>query len=146
MNIEVDADGFANCPDCGERVNCGTVGISIITPRHKEMSENMGKGKAQKSLPKPTPMPSTVASRSSQVHGIEIPAIGNDDGGRLGLDPEPEWLVALSMEQHEWKYRRWWKTYPSVLKNDRLAQLSVNPSDHDDPSLDDALREEVLNS
>jgi len=59
LYIELDADGFATCPDCGERVNCGTVGISIITKQHrgtkkclktKEKHDKKEKGEVQKSL------------------------------------------------------------------------------------------------
>jgi hypothetical protein len=85
----LDVDGFATCPDCGERVNCGTVGISIITKRHRgtkkclktrDKRDKKEKGKVQKSLlafmrPKPTLVPSTVASTDSQVHGIGNPPI-----------------------------------------------------------------------
>ena len=156
-------------------MNCGTVGISIITKRHrgtkkclntKEKRDKKGKGKVQKSLlafmrPKPTPVPSTVASTSSQVHGIEIPAIGNDDHRlELDLDPEqPAGDATLSMERVSNKNGSGFvarlqamvesipESVPEGLENDRLAQFSVNPQIHDDPSLDaDGLWEEVLNS
>jgi hypothetical protein len=160
----LDANGFATCPDCGERVNCGTVGISIITKQHcgmkkclktKEKHDKKKKEKVQKSLlalmrPKPTLVPSTVASMASQVHGIGNPAI-HDNGGRLDLDPKPVWPaggVALSMERVSNKNGSKFimklqamvenlpESVPEGSMNDRLARFSVNPQDYDDPSLD----------
>ena len=32
---EIDDEGFVTCPDCGVRVNCGTVGISNLMKRHR---------------------------------------------------------------------------------------------------------------
>ena len=26
----LDAEGFATCPDCGSRVNCGTIGLANL--------------------------------------------------------------------------------------------------------------------
>ena len=78
------------------------------------------------------------------------------------MDPEPEWPAqdaALLMEHGASKNGSEFvarlqtmvenipKSVPEGLENDRLAQFSVNPQDHDDPSLDvDGLLEEVLNS
>jgi len=110
---------------------------------------------------KPTPVPSTVASTASQVHGIGNPAIC-DDGGQLDLNPEPVLPagdIAVSMERVSNKNGSEFitklqamvenlpKSVPEGSMNDRLARFSVNPQDYDDPSLDaDGLWEEVLNS
>jgi len=156
-------------------VNCGTVGISIITKRHrgtkkclstKEKRDRKAKGKVQKSLlafmcPKPTPVPSTVTSASSQVHGIEILTIGKG-GDSLELDPKPEYpardavlsTVRVSTRNGSEFVARLQAmvenipmSIPEGSDNDRLARFSVNPRDYDDPSLDaDGLWEEVLNS
>jgi hypothetical protein len=75
---EIDHDGYATCPDCGMRVNCGTVGISNLTKRHrgtkkclelKMRRDKKGKGSIQRSLltfmkPKPTLVPPMVTGNS----------------------------------------------------------------------------------
>lgn len=33
--IKIGRDGYADCPDCGARIHCGTVGIANITKRHQ---------------------------------------------------------------------------------------------------------------
>jgi positive regulator of sigma E activity len=30
----LDAEGYAECPDCGARIHCGTVGIQNLEKRH----------------------------------------------------------------------------------------------------------------
>ncbi|KAF8805025.1 hypothetical protein BYT27DRAFT_7105589, partial [Phlegmacium glaucopus] len=31
----LDADGYAVCPDCSTRINCGTIGLANLEKRHR---------------------------------------------------------------------------------------------------------------
>ncbi|KAG6843636.1 hypothetical protein H0H93_000460, partial [Arthromyces matolae] len=72
----LDGEGYAVCPDCYARINCGTAGLSNLNLQHRgtakcrataaKRDKNMKTRKNQSILtfmkPKPIPVPSTVAS------------------------------------------------------------------------------------
>jgi hypothetical protein len=33
----LDADGYALCPDCNSRINCGTIGLANLEKHHRGM-------------------------------------------------------------------------------------------------------------
>lgn len=85
----VDADGYAECPDCGKRIKCGPGGIPNLDKRHRgtgvcnkarEKRDKSG-GKKMKDASifsflrkKPAPVPSTVSAPPL----IQLPLPRND--------------------------------------------------------------------
>ena len=81
----LDAEGYAICPDCDSRVNCGTVGLANLEKRHrgtkicKEMQQKRDKEAKKKKdgnilgflKPKATSVPSTVNS-PAPVHTYKL--------------------------------------------------------------------------
>jgi hypothetical protein len=82
----LDAEGYAECPDCGARIHCGTVGIQNLEKRHrgsktclesKAKRDKNAKTKKNGTLfsffnrPKPSLVPSTVPS----VPLVQSPAL-----------------------------------------------------------------------
>jgi len=73
----LDAEGYAICPDCDSRINCGTIGIANLEKRHcgkkicKAMQQKRDKEAKKKKdgnilsflKPKATSVPSTVVSQ-----------------------------------------------------------------------------------
>ena len=81
----LDADGYAVCPDCDSRVNCGTVGLANLEKRHrgtkicKEMQQKRDKEAKKKKngniinflKPKAASVPSIVNS-PAPVHTCKL--------------------------------------------------------------------------
>ena len=75
--IVLDGDGYAECPDCGTRIHCGTVGVQILKKQHqgskicleskakRDKNANLKKNGTLLSFfnwPKPSLVPSTIPS------------------------------------------------------------------------------------
>ena len=80
----LDAEGYAVCPDCDSRVNCGTIGLANLEKRHrgkkicKAAREKRDKAKKTKDRtilsflkPKAAIIPSTVSSQEP-VHSYKL--------------------------------------------------------------------------
>ena len=80
----LDAEGYAVCPDCGSRVNCGTIGLANLEKRHrgkkicKAAQEKRDKSKKSKDRtilsflkPKAAIIPSTAGSQVP-VHNYKL--------------------------------------------------------------------------
>jgi hypothetical protein len=171
---EIDNDGFATCPDCGMRVNCGTVGISNLMKRHrgtkkclelKARRDKKGKDMVQGSLlafmkPKPTLVRPMVAGASS-IQSNTIPATANtpsqwdfedmDDYGQAHLmSLESGFGPINGGSQFIKKLEALVKQIPETIsegsENDRLAPFSDNPRNQDVSDLEgDELWEANLN-
>ena len=82
IQLVLDTEGYAECPDCGSRIHCGSVGLANLEKRHRgkkicretkaKRDKNM-KAKKNGSLltffnhPKATSVPSTIL-RIQPVH------------------------------------------------------------------------------
>jgi hypothetical protein len=91
----LDAEGYALCPDCDSRVNCGTIGLANLEKRHRgtkacktAQAKRDKKAKSRKDgtilsflKPKVTTVPSTVSSQAP-VHSYKL-AVTMYVGGRL---------------------------------------------------------------
>ncbi|GLB44007.1 hypothetical protein LshimejAT787_1501910 [Lyophyllum shimeji] len=100
----LDAEGYAICPDCGMRVNCGSVGLPNLDKRHRgtkvclkrqATQAQAGKGKKNASImsflrPKPVPVPSTVTA----------PALVGGAGASLLSEPAREAEEILLAPSH----------------------------------------------
>ena len=173
QTIEIDNEGLAICPDCGARVNLGTVGLSNLTKRHrgtkkclelKAKREKKGKEKVQGSLltfmkPKPTLVPSTVES-IPLVPNTRIPMSDPTDlQSLLEFEPAdnktsdfattqkpPVNKRSRFIEKLESMVKRIPNTVPEGSENDRLALFGGNPRNQDITGIDaDELWEANLN-
>ena len=113
----LDADGYAQCPDCGTRIHCGTVGLANLEKRHRgkkicletkaKRDKNM-KTKKNRTLlsffnqPKTSLVPSTIPA----IQPVLSPALPQEENT---LAKYPHWdqsprrlkLPALSRESKE---------------------------------------------
>jgi len=172
---EVDHEGYAICPDCGMRVNCGTVGISNLTKRHcgtkkclelKARQDKKGKSMAQGSLltfmkPKPTMVPPMVKG-TSLIQSNTIPASFSnsttlpewefeerDDNGGVAsvlVENKPTNGRSQFITKLEGLIRRLPVNIPEGAENDILAPFGDDPRNQDVSNIEgDELWEANLN-
>ncbi|PPQ82822.1 hypothetical protein CVT26_008090 [Gymnopilus dilepis] len=166
----LDADGYAICPDCLTRINCGSVGLPNLELRHRgkkvcqsnrEKRDKAAKKTKNQSIlsfairPKAQPVPSTVIT-APVVQGeklapvvlssITLPLPSKESSSDLtttghNLD-NSDFLVRFFDT-----IRRLPSDVPEGKEYDILAIFAGNPAQHDDPSLTaDDLWETSLNS
>jgi hypothetical protein len=166
----LDAEGYAICPDCDSRVNCGTIGLANLEKRHrgkkicKAAQEKWDKAKKGNNgtilsflKPKAAIVPLTV-SRQLPVHSYKLalqsdmsPTISTtypqDKVGSLKALPAsgPNFNNLIEILQN--LVRNLPESIPEASEFDRLAVFGGIPKDFDDPALDaDDLWETTLNS
>jgi hypothetical protein len=159
----VDAEGFVECPECGEKKRAGAAGFGNIQRNHvgskicrdtaakRKKGENKMKntsllGFFQRGRPKP--VPSTVTSSPvSQITSLPLP-LSLESPSVVEAQPPKQTMHAGSgfLHQLEQISNTLPSTIPEATPTDLLAQFS-NPAAYDNPDISsDDLWEEVLNS
>jgi len=162
----IDAEGYAVCPDCDIRINCGTVGLANLEKRHRgkkvckaapdkrdkkvKKKQNGDIGTILSFLkPKAAIVPSMVGSRAP-VHGTES---GSQRSARLMISPTiPEDKATSSEAQPDAPdtgpiidniidtlknlVDNLPDCVPKASESDRLAVFGGSPEEFDDPILD----------
>jgi len=169
----LDANGFAICPECYSRINCGTAGLAnLVLHRGKgtckkaqEKRNKEGKKKNMsilsfmtKPTTKRTPIPSTV-NRSEPIHSQKLPTATSATISTYLAAPctaevsaststsisEP--VASNFLEKLYYLVSNLPDTIPEATNYDKLAVFAGNPAKYDNPSLDgDDLWETSLNS
>ncbi|KAF8967518.1 hypothetical protein BDZ97DRAFT_1903384 [Flammula alnicola] len=164
--LQGDNGPYAVCPECGNDVPLGLVGISNLTKRHigtkkcQKIKETRDKGtkKLNSSLldffrpgaAKKTLIPSTVAPSTP----LPIPETSNKIESASSIESHPVSLSPVSgapvvrdfLETLQHLIRSLPDTVAEASDYDDLAIFEGNPEDFDDPSLNaDELWETVLN-
>ncbi|KAJ7814764.1 hypothetical protein B0H14DRAFT_3746965 [Mycena olivaceomarginata] len=147
--IVLDAEQYAICPDCKERVHCGPSGIQNLLKRHR------GKGpckeaqakKAKKSLkdsqisaffrPKPTPIPSTVVAPAPvRVFAKSAPApvvpLPLNRSRPFSEPPRPRFTPGSLLGRLEAAIKILPPTVQEATDSDALAAFGRDPSQYVD--------------
>ena len=168
----LDAEGYAICPDCDSRVNCGTIGLANLEKRHrgkkicKAMQQKRDKDTKKKKdgsilsflKPKAANVPSTVNS-PAPVHSYKLATHSPDDAipsvstsSTTGQTDTPtfEPISGPISDSFIKMLRNLVKDLPESVPEasefDRLAVFGQNPNEFDDAALDsDELWEKTLN-
>ena len=165
----LDTEGYAECPDCGAKIHCGTVGLKNLEKRHqgskicletKAKRDKTAKLKKNGSLltffnrPKPMLLPSTISGRQL----VQSPALPQGKGSTsaahaqgLGDQQAPIPIVTHSgtstfIEMFIDLAKNLPETIPEASDNDKLAEFGGDPANFDDMAVDkDQLWEEEIN-
>ena len=162
----LDAEGYAQCPDCGTRIHCGTVGLANLEKRHrgkkicletKAKRDKSAKTKKNGTLlnffnqPKPSLVPSTVPV----VQPVSSPALPREKTANTkmavvaqerhvpvvkqpGVSPFVKKLINLATKLPQ--------KIPEASYNDKLAEFGQNPANFDNKTFNhDDLWEEEIN-
>jgi len=168
----LDADGFAICPECYSRINCGTARLANLSLHRgkgtcKKAQEKHNKEGKKKNmsilsfLKKPTtetiPIPLKV-NHSKPIHSRKLPVATNRTiPTRLAAPCAEEVSTSTLASSFEPVTSNFLKTLHHLISNlpdtipeatdyDKLAVFSGNPAQYDDLSLDgDDLWETSLN-
>jgi hypothetical protein len=161
----LDAEGWAVCPDCLTRINCGPSGLGNLEKQHrgtkicKEKQARLNKEAKKKrdgnilsffNKPKAAPVPSTV-SHSKPVQSYKMPpAVSQAPAPKRAtihaLKPVPKPIITDDfLEKFHNLIQRLPESIPEASEYDKLAFLSGNPADHDNPSLKGDELWEVVN-
>jgi len=139
----LNADGFAICPECYSRINCGTAGLANLAlhrgkgtcKKAQEKRSKEGKKKnmsilsfLKKPMTKSTPIPSTV-SHHEPIHSRKLPTATSAIIPSYLADPCTEDELAFASTSLP-------DTIPEATEYDKLAVFAGNPAKYDDPSLD----------
>jgi hypothetical protein len=103
----LDTEGYAECPDCGNKIHCGTVGLANLEKRHRgtkiclETKAKRDKNVKMKkngslltlfSQPKPMLVPSTVSTilpiQSQALLQVVMFRLGPEAGSRAKTGPK----------------------------------------------------------
>ena len=162
--IVLDADGYAECPDCGTRIHCGTVGLQNLEKRHRgskicleskakrDKNANLKKNGTLLNFfnrPKPSLVPSTIPS----VPLVQSPALPRErapdtvatqgvahipSNTPLGISPFVKKLSNLAKNLPD--------TIPEASDSDKLAEFGQDPANFNDKMFDkNDLWEEEIN-
>ena len=142
----LDAEGYAECPDCEARIHCGTVGLANLEKRHrgtktcletKAKRDKNAKTTRNGSLltffnrPKPSLVPSTI----STVQPVQSLALAqekepNSKSATVALgDGQPQApiitrpRVSLFLEKFDYLAKNLPHTIPEASDSDRLAEI-----------------------
>ena len=168
----LDAEGYAICPDCDSRVNCGTIGLANLEKRHRgkkickaaqqKRDKEVKKKKDGNILsflkPKAASVPSTVNS-PAPVHSYKltthsanntVPAASTTAMQDETVSPMFKPVAGPISESFIKTLRNLVKDLPASVPEasefDRLAAFGRNPKEFDDEALDtDELWETTLN-
>ncbi|KAF8176089.1 hypothetical protein BJ912DRAFT_1033585 [Pholiota molesta] len=159
--ISIDADGYAECPDCRTRIHCGSVGIANLEKRHrgsqtcraakaKRDKEGGSKKKTSTLLSffgrsaRPTATPSTLRP-PAPVHNQKIPGPPPSVPKAVQMPATPPDIRTFVEKLHD-LINDVPDHIPEASEYDALAIFAGNPQDMDNAELDaDELWEEVLN-
>ena len=134
----LDAEGYAVCPDCDSRVNCGTIGLANLEKRHRgkkickaaqQKRDTEAKKKKDGNIlsflkPKATSVPSTVNS-PAPVHNYKL-AISK---------PVSEPISDSFIKKLRDLVRDLPTSIPEASELDILAVFGRNPKEFDDAAL-----------
>jgi hypothetical protein len=167
----LDAEGWAVCPDCLTRINCGPSGLGNLKKQHqgtkvcKETQARLSKkGKKKRdgnilsffTKPKAAPVPSTV-NHSKPVQSHTLPpaaspsAISNAHWQAPApttipvLKPVLEPIISDFLAKFHNLIERLPDSIPEASEYDKLAIFAGNPAAHDNPSLEGDELWEVVN-
>ena len=167
----LDTEGYAVCPDCDSRVNCGTIGLANLEKRHRgkkiceaaqQKRDKEAKTKDGNILsflkPKATSVRSTVNS-AALVHSYKlathlaidaIPTASTtavqDKTISLTFKPVSEPISDSFIKTLQNLVKDLPASVPEASEIDRLAVFGQNPKEFDDAALDaDELWEKTLN-
>jgi len=158
----LDALGYAECPDCGARIHCGTVGLPNLEKRHRGTKVCLeSKAKRDKNAkmkkngtilnffnqPKPTLVPTTISS----VQLIQSPALPRETAPntKLAVVTQPNPIIKPGISQFINKLRHLTKNLPNTIPeasdDDKLAEFGQNPANFDNwgTNKDDLWQEEI---
>jgi hypothetical protein len=162
----LDAEGYAICPDCDSRVNCGTIGLANLEKRHRgkkvcktaqEKRDKVKKSKDRTILsflkPKAAIIPSTVSSQVP-VHSYKLALQSVTDTSLIGPTisttsgpPQREAVSLKVLPVSGPTFSNFIKKLQNLVKDlpesipeasefDRLAVFGGMPMEFDDPALD----------
>jgi hypothetical protein len=165
----LDTDGWAICPDCLTRINCGPSGLANLDKRHrqtptcdnnkaKRAKEELKNQKAKKNRsllnyftkPKAASIPSKV-NNTAPVHSHKLAL---EVAIHTGLQPECEELAFPSkavvfngfLARFQFLIKNLPESIPEASDYDKLAIFGARPCDFDDTSISSGdLWEEVVN-
>ncbi|KAF7326984.1 hypothetical protein MSAN_02492200 [Mycena sanguinolenta] len=148
--IVVDAEGYAICPECGERVQCGPSGIQNLLKRHlgSKTCKAAKAKKAKKSLkngqisaffgPKATPVPSTVSAPApvrvlvKTTTAIELPLAPRCSGSSSIETSRSRFAPGSLLGQLEDAIKILPPTVQEATNSDTLAAFGQDPSQYVD--------------
>ncbi|KAG6846857.1 hypothetical protein H0H93_011397 [Arthromyces matolae] len=148
----LDPEGYAICPDCGTRVNCGTAGLNTLEKRHrgsktcKEAAQKRSKNKTKDGSiltfmqPRPVPVPSLGRSPMLVMPGRTEPE-------HVSMKDQQTSNAAVTyISKLRTLVTQLPLSVPEANSNDALAIFAVNPADSVNPNADNNnLWEDVVN-
>ena len=159
-------EGYAECPDCGSRIHCGSVGLANLEKRHrgtkicwetKAKQDKNAKAKKNGSLltffnhPKATPVPSTIL-RVQPVHSPALTqetveaAVPHRDEQIAPVRTTTRPKISPFLERLNNLAKSLPHTIPEASDNDKLAEFGGDPAGIDDKTIDsEELWEEEIN-
>ena len=170
----LDAEGYAICPDCDSRVNCGTIGLANLEKRHRgkkickaaqQKRDKEAKKKKDRNIlsflkPKAASVPSTVDS-PAPVHGCKLATHSNSATDSIPaastIATQGETVSPTFKPASGPIFNSFIKTLQDLVKDlptsvpeaselDRLAVFGRSPEEFDNAALDvDELWETTLN-
>jgi hypothetical protein len=162
--IVLDGDGYAECPDCGTRIHCGTVGLQNLEKRHRgskicleskakrDKNANLKKNGTLLNFfnrPKPSLVPSTIPS-VLLVQSLALPRESAPDTVATQGDAHIPSTTPLGISSFIKKLSDLAKnlpdTIPEASDSDKLAEFGQDLANFDDKTLEkDSLWEEKIN-
>jgi len=123
VSAQLDEDGFAICPDCSTRINCGPGGIGNLEQRHrgkKTCIEARAKRDKASIVAAPPPVSGTTAAvEQLKIHSVEYktPAIRSTEHQEHGI-----------LDRLRESIQRLPATVPEALESDIFAVFSGEPA------------------
>ena len=167
----LDADGYAQCPDCGTRIHCGTVGLVNLEKRHRgkkicletkaKRDKNMKTKKNGTLLsffnqPKTSLVPSTIPAiqpvlspalpQEENTPNTETAVVAQQDGKQGRVPIIKRLRVSPFVEKLTDLATKLPHTIPEASDNDKLSEFGQDPANFDDNTINrDDLWEEEIN-
>ncbi|KAG6819330.1 hypothetical protein H0H93_012839 [Arthromyces matolae] len=157
----LDPEGYAICPDCGTKINCGKVGLANLENRHRrtktcrEAAQKRDRDMKQRKngslltflQKRPTPVPTTVmpaqliTSASLGSCGTRNLIENQDPQSQNSLEPEASIVRDLRELIAQLP-----TTVPEASSSDEIAIFGSDPKSFDDPQkLSEDLWETMMN-
>ena len=154
MKLDIDSDGCAECPDCGQKIKLGPAGLRNLKIRHmgsdacKAAQVKRDKDRARKkdgslltffNKPKPVLNPPTVKAREILHSTLEGPS----NAALISGVPSIE---SPLLQRLYFIHQNLTRDVLEATENDVLARFSEDPASFDNPEVgSEELWEEVLN-
>ena len=162
----LDEDGYAECPDCGTRIHCGTVGLQNLEKRHRGSKiclESIAKRDKNAKLkkngtllnfftkPKPSLVPPTIPSvpliQSHAIPRERAPdTVATVTPGDAHIPSNTPLIISPFIKKLSNLTKNLPDTIPEASDSDKLAEFGQDPANFDDNTFDkDNLWEEEIN-